>query len=167
MIPQEEIKRIAGEYYDYNADIKEGRLSLKSNEKRQIYKIEFKNVFSVNPSTLHSKEVDNRERRLQSFIQKKSRMEQIEEVIQNGGKVADNFHDKIPIKRQTQQKPEKAPKIQLTNEEKRIASQENKKERIQRFSEFKSLLSCIENEIEIQSDSGDDNLSEDSQLFEE
>ena len=34
MIPQEEIKRIAGEYYDYSADIKEGRLSLKSNEKR-------------------------------------------------------------------------------------------------------------------------------------
>jgi hypothetical protein len=133
-ISEENLQSIVGKRFEYNEDIRLGRMSVKTFEKREICAIDIKTVFSLNSATLQSKELANQQRRWEETAARKRREEELRVMAENGN--VDNIIHAHPKKK-------KAPVIVLTEEEKKKQAEERKAERMRRFNDFKQILNNV------------------------
>ena len=69
----EELKKIVGPFYEYNEDVKNGRVNARTLQSRDISKIDIKEVFSINVYNLNVRESANQKRRAIELEQRKRR----------------------------------------------------------------------------------------------
>ena len=60
---EEDIQNIVGKRYNYSEDVRLGRVNLKTLQKREIFNIDIKTVFTISSSNLQSRELINIQRR--------------------------------------------------------------------------------------------------------
>lgn len=65
LMPLEEIQNIVGKIYEYDEEVRTGRTSSRNFEKREIIPIDIKTIFTLNINNLQSREMQNRQRRVE------------------------------------------------------------------------------------------------------
>ncbi len=65
LMPLEEIQNIVGKIYEYDEEVRAGRTSSRNFEKREIIPIDIKTIFTLNINNLQSREMENRQRRVE------------------------------------------------------------------------------------------------------
>ena len=61
----DELKKIVGPFYEYNEDIKDGKINARNLTNREIFKIDIKSVFSINSYNLSVRESEYQKRKKQ------------------------------------------------------------------------------------------------------
>lgn len=97
-----------GKKYEYDEDVRTGRISSRNLEKREIVPIDIKTIFTLNTSNLQSREIQNRQRRIEDSERKARREEERRIMAENG--VVDN----LATHGQKKKKKEDPPKVALT-----------------------------------------------------